>query len=144
MVLLLWIFFILCLSLLYCLVCVMQSCGLLLGKSWLLGSPVSDIFVYLSLSHKISWVRCGTSLYRFKIFASFPTLHCIHMSGTWNIGEQSGSVVECLTWDRGAAAPSLTSVTVLCPWARHIYPCLVLVQPWTTCPDITEKVLTGT
>ena len=39
----------------------------------------------------------------------------------------SGSVVECLTQDRGAAGLSLTSVSVLCPWARHIYPCLVLV-----------------
>ena len=30
--------------------------------------------VYLSLSHTVSWVRCGTSLYRFLIFAFFPTL----------------------------------------------------------------------
>ena len=29
--------------------------------------------------------------------------------------ERSGSVVECLTWDRGAAGSSLTVVTVLCP-----------------------------
>ena len=56
----------------------------------------------------------------------------------------SGSVVECLTRDLGAAGSSLTSVTVLCPWARHIYPCLVLVQPRKTRPDITEKLLTGT
>ena len=27
---------------------------------------------------------------------------------------------------------------------RHINPCLVLVQPRKTCPDITEKLLTGT
>ena len=33
---------------------------------------------------------------------------------------------------------------VLCPWARHINPCLVLVQPKKTCLDITEKLLTGT
>ena len=42
---LLWIFFILCLYLLYCLVCVMQPCGHLLGKGWLLGSPVCDVFL---------------------------------------------------------------------------------------------------
>ena len=30
-------------------------------------------------------------------------------------GERSGSVVECLTRDRGVAGSSLTGVTVLCP-----------------------------
>ena len=29
--------------------------------------------------------------------------------------ERSGSVVECLTQDRGAAGSSLTGITVLCP-----------------------------
>ena len=29
--------------------------------------------------------------------------------------EHSGSVIECLTQDRGAAGSSLTGVTVLCP-----------------------------
>ena len=32
-----------------------------------------------------------------------------------HIWERSGSVVECLTRDRGAAGSSLTGVTVLCP-----------------------------
>ena len=54
------------------------------------------------------------------------------------------AVVECLTQDRGVAGSSLAGVTVLCPWARHIYPCIVLVQPRKTCPDIAEKLLTGT
>ena len=31
------------------------------------------------------------------------------------VRERSGSVVECLTRDRGAAGSSLTGVTVLCP-----------------------------
>ena len=61
-----------------------------------------------------------------------------------NDWEHSGSVVECLTRDRGAAGSSLTGVTVLCPWARHINPCLVLVQPRKTLTDITERLLTGT
>ena len=39
-----------------------------------------------------------------------------------NVRERSGSLVECLTWDRGAAGSSLTGVTTLCPWARHINP----------------------
>ena len=46
--------------------------------------------------------------------------------------ERSGSEVECLTWDRRAAGSSLTLIIGLCPWARHIYPCLVLVQPRKT------------
>ena len=33
--------------------------------------------------------------------------------------------------------------TAVSPWARHIYPCLVLVQPRKTRPDITERLLTG-
>ena len=34
---------------------------------------------------------------------------------TNNPREHSGSVVKCLTQDRGAAGSSLTGVTVLCP-----------------------------
>ena len=39
--------------------------------SWLL---LVMFIVFLLLSHVVSWVRCGTLLYRFLIFASFPTL----------------------------------------------------------------------
>ena len=38
-------------------------------------------------------------------------LICIHIYTR----EHSGSVVECLTRDRGTAGSSLTNVTVLCP-----------------------------
>ena len=44
--------------------------------------------------------------------------------------------------DRGSAGSSLTGVTVLCPWARHIYPCSVLAQPRKTRTDLTEEMLT--
>ena len=37
-----------------------------------------------------------------------------------------------------------SGVTVLCPYTRHINPCLVLVQTRKTLPDITEKLLTWT
>ena len=47
---------------------------------------------------------------------------------------------EWLTRDWGAAGSSLT---VLCPWARHINPSLVLVQPRKTRPFITERLLMG-
>ena len=33
---------------------------------------------------------------------------------------------------------------MLCPVARYFILCLILVQPSKTCPDRTEKLLTGT
>ena len=42
---------------------------------------------------------------------------------------------------RDGGASSLTGVTALCPWARHIKSSLVLVQPRKTCPYITERLL---
>ena len=58
--------------------------------------------------------------------------------------ECSGSVVECLSQDGRVEGLSLTGATALCPGARHINSCLVLVQPRKTRHDITEKLLTGT
>ena len=52
------------------------------------------------------------------------------------------SVVECWTRDRRAAAWSLIGVNALCPWAIHINPSFVLVQPRKTHLDITERLLT--
>ena len=45
-------------------------------------------------------------------------------------------MVACLTWDRGVAGSSISGVTVLCPWARHVNPCLVLAQSYKTRLDI--------
>ena len=60
-----------------------------------------------------------------------------HCTNSLTIRERKGSVVECLTQDRRAAS--------LCcgPWARHIYPSLVLVQPRKNRPCITERLLMG-
>ena len=52
-------------------------------------------------------------------------------------------MVECLALDRGAAGSRLIGVTALCPWARHINPSFVLVQPRKTRPYITERLLMG-
>ena len=60
-----------------------------------------------------------------------------------HIGRRSGSVVECLTRDRGAAGSSLTSVTALWSLSKQIYPSLVLVQPRKTRPCLTERLLMG-
>ena len=54
------------------------------------------------------------------------------------------AVVEYLFRDRRAVDSSLISITVLCPWVRHINPSLVLVQPRKTRPDVLERLLTGT
>ena len=69
---------------------------------------------------------------------------CYYAKVNQKFEQYSGSVVECLTLDWGDAGSSLTGVTALCPWARHIYPCLVLVQPRKARSGITEKMLTGT
>ena len=50
-------------------------------------------------------------------------------------------MVECLTRDRGATGSSLTGITALCPWARHINPSLVLVQPRMTRPFIAQLLM---
>ena len=42
--------------------------------TWYLGSCLWCLSVFLSLSHVVSWVRCGTWFYRFLIFATFLTL----------------------------------------------------------------------
>ena len=58
-------------------------------------------------------------------------------------GGLSGSVVECLTRDQGAAGSSLTGVIVFESLSKNINPSLVLVQPRKTCPFITERLLMG-
>ena len=55
----------------------------------------------------------------------------------------SGSVVECLTRDRGAAGLSLTSVTALWSLSKTHFSTLVLVQPRKTHPCLTERLLMG-
>ena len=58
------------------------------------------------------------------------------------VQKRSGSVVECLTQDQGVVGSSLTSITAFCPWVSQTNPCLELVQPRETCPNIAEKLLT--
>ena len=57
--------------------------------------------------------------------------------------ERSGSVVECLTLDRGAAGSSLNSIISVVSLSKNINPSLVLVQPRKTHPFITERLLMG-
>ena len=61
------------------------------------------------------------------------------LSSHW---ERSGSVVECLTRDRGAASSEPSPMSLRCV-SKNIDPSLVLVQPRKTCPFITERLLMG-
>ena len=56
--------------------------------------------------------------------------------------ERSGSVVECLTRDRGAADSIFTGVTAL-SLSKNINPSLVLNQPRKPRPFIAESLLMG-
>ena len=79
-----------------------------------------------------------------RVVLSLEDADKIQVRQPLEIWEHSGSVVECLTQDWGAAGSSLIGATVLCPWTKDIYPCLVLVQHSKTRPDVTEKLLTVT
>ena len=50
--------------------------------SWLFVWLVCDLNCVLSLSHMVSWVKCGTWLYRFLIFAFF-TLSSANSAYSW-------------------------------------------------------------
>ena len=87
------------------LICLYPDHYIVCGEQWRLAKLVLAqaclSLCYLHISTKISWT------------GSFIT-------GTY------GSVVECLTRDREAAGSSLTGSLRCGPWARHIYPSLVL------------------
>ena len=74
--LLLWIICVFCVMCFSCFcVCSLLPCNHLLGKGltfWLL---LVMFIVFLLLSNVVSWVRCGTGLYRFLIFAVFLTIN---------------------------------------------------------------------
>ena len=52
-------------------------------KGWPLGSCLWCIIVFLSLSHVVYWVRCGTWLYRFLIFAAFIPFLRVSVLQVW-------------------------------------------------------------
>ena len=84
------------------------------------------------------WRLCTNSSHGVKVvIVKFAVRHSTHR-------EHSGLVVECLTRGRGVVGSNLIGVTSLCPWARHVYHCLVLVQPRKIRPDKPEKLLTWT
>ena len=77
---------------------------------------VCDSFKWYSLNYFIISSKTFQHFWLACVFSSL--LCCIYPL----LREHSGSVVECLPRDLGAADSSLAGITVLCPWARHIYP----------------------
>ena len=61
----------------------------------------------------------------------------------WQARERSGSVVECLTRDRGTTGSGLTGVNALWSLSKTHFSSLVLVQPRNTRPCLTERLLMG-
>ena len=66
---------------------------------------------------------------------------CLQKLSANNIEPLSSCTTSGAGWDRGGAGLSLTGVTALCPWARHINPSLALVQPRKTFHYITERLM---
>ena len=58
-------------------------------------------------------------------------------------GERSGSLVDCLARDRGAAGLEPQRHHCVLSLSKNINPSLVLVQPRRTRPFITERLLIG-
>ena len=99
---------------------------------------VVSLAIYTFLLHPICY-RQGRSFYQSK---NGPAHDILVLITLFKRGAQwlSGRVLDSRLRGPGS---SLTGVTVLCPWARHIYPSLVLVQPRKTHPYITERLLMG-
>ena len=78
--------------------------------------------------------------------ATMPSLYlntnniCYHFCINW---ESNDSVVECLARDRGPRVRASPASLRCGPWARHIYPSLVLVQARKTRPCLAERLLMG-
>ena len=107
------------------------TCGPL---KYTMGSPI--LIVSICMGESIRIKRVKVNCWHHSISAM-----CLDTS-TICLGVQC---LSCWALDsrlRGRRS-SLTCVTALCPWARHINPSLVLVQPRKTRPYISERLLMG-
>ena len=93
-------------------VCSLLPCGHQLQKGWPLGSCLWFLIVFLSLSHVVSWVRCGTWLYRFLIFATFLSFNV-----------QPGTILFLyyLAFFISVNQPKSEIYTILCCCSYHIF-----------------------
>ena len=116
-------------------------------------STIVGILTFMSrINFMLIWVEHGKKFYNLR---ASPLPLSLYMTEILFLGlfvcktnkqtECSGSLVECLTQDRGAAGSSLTGVTAFCAWARHIDPSLVLVQSMKTRQSLYNwKIVDGT
>ena len=72
-----------------------------------------------------------------------PTTNVTERNLFWNMHKTSIMSIGFPSFKHLKLPISLIGVTMLCHWARHINPSLVLVQPRKTRPYITERLLTG-
>ena len=133
---------------------------------------------FLSLSHMVSRVRCGTWLYWFLILAFFFTLNWTCEQIKWASACEKSRICCMQTANEKTSLHRLISTVLLLssiiytcactqgaqwlsgrvlgprvraslaslhcgPWARHIYPSLVVVQPRKTRPCLTKRLLMG-
>ena len=103
-------------------------------------SAILTTFIKLPFSIK----AIVLSIFKWSLKTGFTAISIINLTFVFIYMERSGLVVDCWTGDRVVTGPNLTGVTALCPLARHINPCLVLVHSRKAHPDTTENLLTGT
>ena len=135
-------------------VCSLLHCGHMLGKDWPLGSCLWCLIVFVSLSHVVSCVRCGTWLYWFLIFATFLTYTdvvqqsaCLAMIAygndfffNWATVVQASSSMTILTWNVhqwvgvwcfSLAGPTLAQIdgffSLYCLWVKGPFLCFIMV-----------------
>ena len=91
----------------------------------------------------LSFANPEDSFFRIKAHMCFPTrsIYSLKMIYFFVFSWLPIEKMHICLLDWRAAGSSLTGITMLCPWAWPIYPCLVLVQPRKTHPDITEKIV---
>ena len=89
------------------------------------GNHQTDILANMKTLMKWLIVQCGISSGS-TLFNKAKKIFRENNLSYISCRECSGSVVECLAWDGGAAGKSLIGDTVLCPWART----LILVKYW--------------
>ena len=90
--------------------------------------------------HNADWIPGTYYLKCVQVQMSSEQLHVAVLGSSNSLCERSDSVVQCLTRDRGFEPHRRHCCG---PWARHIYPSLVLVQPRMTRPCLTERLLMG-
>ena len=100
-------------------------------------------FVIYATSYFEMLMRKLLLLYTSKKSTDQPALPVSSAPLSCHSRECSGSVVECLTRDRGAVSSSLIGVTAMWSLSKTHLTSLVLVQSRKTLPCLTERLLMG-